>query len=171
MIPDAESMIRESKHSKIMPSNKQHLISVTKTILAPSEHVYAIIADYHKGHPSILPPQFTSMAVERGGVGAGTIIRFTMRLLGRTQRFRAAVTEPEPGRVLLETYLETDGMVTSFIVDPEPASGRSQVTISTSLKVRGGILGKIERFLSTKLLYPIYVRELELLALRATAAN
>jgi hypothetical protein len=62
-------------------------------------------------------------------------------------------------------------MVTSFIVDPEPASGRSQVTILTSLKVRGGILGKIERVLSTKLLYPIYVRELELLALRATAAN
>jgi hypothetical protein len=110
------------------------------------------------------------MEVEQGGVGAGTIIRFTMRLLGRAQRFRAAVTEPEPGRVLIETDLETNGAVTSFIVDPGPAPEQAQVTITTSLKVRGGIMGKIERFLSTRLLYPIYVRELQLLALRSTTA-
>jgi hypothetical protein len=60
--------------------------------------------------------------------------------------------------------------VTSFIVDPGPAPEQSQVTITNSLKVRGGIMGKIERFLSTRLLYPIYVRELQLLALRSTTA-
>jgi len=105
------------------------------------------------------------MVVEQGGVGPGTVIRFTMRLLGRTQRFRTAVTEPELGRVLAETDLETNDAVTSFIVDPGPASGQSQMTITTSLKLRGGILGKMERFLSTKLLYPIYAWRLELLAL------
>ena len=148
----------------------QHVISASTIIATSRERAYSILADYRIGHPSILPHQFTSMEVEQGGVGAGTIIRFTMRLLGRTQRFRAAVTEPEPGRVLVETDLETNGAVTSFIVDPGPAPEQSQVTITTSLKVRGGIMGKIERFLSTRLLYPIYVRELQLLALRSTTA-
>jgi hypothetical protein len=153
-----------------MTTNHHHLISASATLAAPPERIYGIIADYHDGHPSILPPQFTSMAVERGGVGEGTIIAFTMRLLGRTQRFRAAITEPEPGRILMETDLDTTGAVTTFIVDPGPAAGQSQVTITTNLIVRGGVLGRIERVLSRKLLRPIYVRELELLARRAAGA-
>ena len=38
--------------------------------------------------------------VEEGGVGAGTRIRFTMTVLGKTVTLRADVTEPVPGRVL-----------------------------------------------------------------------
>jgi hypothetical protein len=130
--------------------------------------VYAIIADDRQGHPSILPPQFTSLTMEQGGIGAGTIVGYTMRFLGKTQQFRAAITEPEPGRVLTETDLDTNGAVTTFIVDPEQATRHSQVTIATSLLVRGGFLGKIERWLSTRVLKPIYMREVELLTLRAT---
>ena len=141
----------------------QHVILASTTLAASRERGYSTLADYREGHPSILPPQFTSMVVEQGGVGAGTVIRFTMRLLGRTQRFRTAVTEPEFGRVLVETDLETNDVVTSFIVDPGPASGQSQVTITASLKLRGGIPGKTERFLNTKLLYPISAWKLELL--------
>jgi hypothetical protein len=43
------------------------------------------------------------------------------------------------------------------------------VTITTELSVRGGFLGAIERFLSTRLLRPLYVRELGKLASFATA--
>ncbi len=39
---------------------------------APPDRVYAIIADYHNGHPHILPKQFRNLTVEKGGVGAGT---------------------------------------------------------------------------------------------------
>lgn len=151
-----------------MTSNHHHVILVSKYIPAPRELVYTIIADYRQGHPSILPPQFTSMTIEQGGIGAGTIVSYTMRLLGKTQQFRAAITEPEPGRALMETDLDTNGAVTTFIVDPGSAAGHSQVTITTSLHVRGGFLGKIERWLSRRILKPIYMRELELLALLAT---
>ena len=41
---------------------------------ASRERGYSILADYREGHASILPPQFTSMVVEQGGVGAGTVI-------------------------------------------------------------------------------------------------
>src|SRR5215470_8012651 len=151
-----------------MTMNNVHAISASRIIAAPPERIYSILSDYREGHPSILPHQFTSMTVERGGVGAGTIIQFTMRLWGRTQRFRASVSEPEPGRVLAETYSEPNSAVTSFIVDPAPVAGQTQVTITTNVPVRGGLVGRIERLLSTKLLYPIYVQELELLQKRST---
>ena len=150
-----------------MTTNDMHVISASRTIAAPPERIYSILADYRTGHPSILPRQFSNLTVERGGVGAGTVIQFTMRLLGRSQRFRASVSEPEPGRVLVETY-ETNGVVTSFIVDPAPAPGQSRVTITTDVPVRRGFAGGIKSFLSTKLLYPIYVQELDLLSKRST---
>jgi hypothetical protein len=106
--------------------------------------------------------------VEKGGIGAGTVIKVGMRIFGRAQSFRAMITEPEPGRVLVETDLDPKGPITTFIVDPGPTSGHSRVTFTTELKVRNGFLGKIERFLSTRLLYPTYLKELELLAKRAT---
>jgi hypothetical protein len=43
------------------------------------------------------------MVGEHGGIGAGTIIRFQMSIFGRKQTVRAAITEPEPGCVLVET--------------------------------------------------------------------
>jgi hypothetical protein len=137
---------------------------------APPRRVYAVIADYRAGHPNILPPEFSDMVVEQGGVGAGTVVRFKLRVLGRKQTFRAAITEPEPGRVLVETDLDSNGAVTTFTVEPDSAGERSRVTITTELSVRGGFLGAIERFLSTRLLRPLYVRELGKLTSFATAA-
>ena|SRR5690348_3083209 len=75
-----------------------------------------------------------------------------MRVFGRTQTFRAAITEPEPGRVLVETDLDTNGAVTTFTVNPGPVQGTADVTIATELPVRAGILGVIERALSTRFL-------------------
>jgi hypothetical protein len=151
-----------------METIEKHTMSASAKICAPASVVYSIIANYRDEHGHILPPQFSDLVVDEGGIGAGTVIRFKMRLLGRTQSFRAAVSEPDPGRVLVETYLDPNTTVTTFIVDSGPAPGHSQVTIATDLPVRDGLLGKVERFLSTKLLLPVYARELELLADRAT---
>ncbi len=149
-----------------MATRVKHVVSAWSDIPAPPKRVYAIIADYNVGHPSILPSEFSGMVVEAGGVGAGTIIRFDMKGFGRQQTFQAAVSEPEPGRVLVETDLN-GGPVTTFIVDPGPAEGTSRVTFRTELDIRGGLLGKLEAFLGTRYLYPICVRELKLLAIRA----
>jgi hypothetical protein len=153
-----------------MENNKpeKHIVSASATIPARRERVYSLIADYNDGHPRILPKQFTSLVVEQGGVGAGTLIRFQMRIFGRKQAFRAAITEPDPGRVLVETDLDANGAVTTFTVNPGSAPADSHVTISTELRVRSGFLGKIEKTLSTLLLRPTYVQELENLARVAT---
>ena len=137
-------------------------VSATALIPAPAEKVYGIVADYRNGHPHILPkPWFLSLEVVEGGVGAGTVGDFSMRLMGRVQHFRATVTEPQPGRVLVET--NDTGAVTSFTVEPQP-NQQCRVTIVTETTVRDGIAGKIEGWLTNRLLHPIYVAELAQLA-------
>lgn len=145
-----------------------HVMTASAIIPARRERVYSLIANYHDGHPRIVPKQISGMVVEQGGVGAGTVIRFQMRIFGRKQTFRAAISEPEPGRILTETYLDANGAVTTFTVDPGTAPADSRVTISTALPVRAGVLGFIEKKLSSMLLRPMYVRELENLARVAT---
>src|SRR5579859_5568531 len=147
---------------------ERHVISASAIIPARRERVYSLISNYRDGHPRILPKQFSNLTVEQGGVGAGTIIRFQMSVFGKKQTFRAAITEPDPGRVLAETDLDTNGAITTFTVNPGTAPADSSVTISTELRVRAGFLGKIEKTLSTWLLRPMYVKELENLARVAT---
>lgn len=128
--------------------------------------VYGLIADYHRGHPSILPPKyFENLTVEQGGVGAGTRISFEMRSFGTVQRFRGDVTEPEPGRRLVETYPDM-GIETVFTVDPVDGGRRSRVTIATSYR-RPGLRGWLERLVAPAFLRGVYAAELRLLAERA----
>jgi len=148
-----------------------HRLSASALIYAPSQDLYAIIADYHQGHLQILPkPPFVSLAVEQGGTGSGTVIRVHMRVLGQLQMFRAVVTEPEPGRVLVET--NDNGYVTTFTVEPRADGQDAYVTIATELTGRTGMLGALERWFVTRLLRPVYVKELEqLAAVAATRAG
>ena len=142
-------------------------VAASATIRVPAQQVYAILADYHNGHPHILPSQyFSDLQVEQGGIGAGTVIHFQMHVLGKTQTFRAAITEPKPGRVLVEANLPS-GPVTTFTVDPRTEGQYAQVTITTELEAREGILGLMERFLTRVTLRRIYAQELGLLAARA----
>lgn len=146
----------------------RHVVSASALIPARRERVYSLLANYRDGHPRILPRQISDMVVEQGGIGAGTIIRFQLSVLGKKQPIRAAITEPEPGRVLVETGLDDNDAVTTFTVDPAAAAGDSTVTISTELKVRSGFRGWIEKTLSTWLLRPMYVQELANLSRVAT---
>jgi len=153
-----------------MNQNKpdRHTVSATAIIPARPDRVYALIANYNDGHPRILPRQLSGLVVEQGGIGAGTIIRFQMNVLGKKQTFRTAITEPEPGRVLVETDLDSNGAVTTFTVDTGTAPANSRVTISTVIAVRAGLPGWIEKTVATLLLRPMYNQELANLARVAT---
>ncbi|MGB2867916.1 MAG: SRPBCC family protein [Bacteroidota bacterium] len=132
-------------------------------IHALAARIYSILKDYRNGHPHILPQQyFRSLEVQQGGVGAGTVIRFQMRVMGSTRTFTSTISEPEPGRVLAETDADS-GVVTKFTVDPDPQAQGSVVTIQTELNARKGIGGSIERFMTTRLLRRIYSEELQLI--------
>ena len=139
---------------------KTFTIEASARVEAPADVVYGIIADYRNGHPQILPRKyFEWLEVEQGGRGAGTVIRFQMRVLGQTRVLRAVVTEPDPGRVLVETDTGGAGPVTAFTVEPEESGTR--VNISTELTSAGGLTGVAERIVLRRLLRRIYARELE----------
>ena len=109
-------------------------------ISMPPDKVYAILADYRAGHPNVLPKAyFKSLSVEQGGIGAGTTIHVQLSVMGIRRESHMRVSEPEPGRVLAETDVQT-GLVTTFIVDPAPA-GQSTLRITTDWESAPGLAG------------------------------
>jgi uncharacterized protein YndB with AHSA1/START domain len=135
----------------------RHHVTATATLRAPADAVYRVLADYREHHPRILPSVFSNFVVHERGVGAGTRIGFDLKVMGMTRHYEGVVSEPEPGRRLVESYPAEDSE-TWFQV--EPAGEGCSVTIGTDFNGRGGILGKIERWMSNRILHPIYVEEL-----------
>jgi len=131
-------------------------------IPASQARLYGVLADYHLSHPQILPRDyFRKLEVEEGGVGEGTRTRLEMHVLGATKTFRHVVSEPEPGRVLVETELNGENQ-TRFTVDPV-GDGTSRLTIETEFSTSGGVLGRVERFLTERMLRSIYEEQLSLI--------
>jgi hypothetical protein len=75
--------------------------------------------------------------------------------------------------VLVETNVEPAPSVTTFTVEPEGDGAR--VTIATEFTTaRGGVLGRIERFLTRTIVPPMYreeIRNIERQASRWTASG
>jgi hypothetical protein len=148
----------------------RHRVSASLCIDAPAERVYSIIADYQHGHAQILPrPPFVSMAVTHGGFGAGTEIDLAMRIMGKVRTYHGVVSEPEAGRVIAERYVGTD-LITTFTVDPLDGGRRANVTISTDAEVGTSLMGLVGRWIATRMLEPVYTKELDRLAVLAAAA-
>lgn len=127
------------------------------TIEAPAALVYRCIVDFRNHHGKFLPPAFSDFRVESGGLGAGTVIRFRMSVFGGAREVRARVAEPEPGRVVTETDLDT-GIVTTFTVTPD--GERCRVRIETVWEPEPNWLGRFERLLGPFLLRRLYADEL-----------
>jgi hypothetical protein len=136
----------------------------TSEVDATPEAVYAVLADYQTAHPAILPkPYFTSLTVEQGGHGAGTVARVGMEVMGVRQNYRLVVTEPEPGRCLAEAD-EAAGLSTVFAVEPLDDGRRSRVTIATQSPASPGLKGVMERLVTPPITRRIFRQELQNLA-------
>ncbi len=131
-------------------------LSANRRMDVPADVVYACLADYARHHRvgGFLPPAFQSLEVLQGGAGAGTRIRLRSRLGGITRTMVQTITEPEPGRVLVEAG---DGVVTRFTVDPEGDGCR--VRIDAQIEARG-LAGWFTRRFAPGLLLPLYADEL-----------
>jgi hypothetical protein len=129
---------------------------------APPAAVYAVLRDYHVGHPAILPPQFTGITVETGGYGAGTIGRADMKLFGQKASFRFEVSEPDPGRIMVEANLD-GSFVTAFCVEPENGGSQSLVTFDSEFQFPNSPAGWIRRWLLIPMMHRMYREELGIL--------
>ena len=131
--------------------------SARGAVAAPADIVYGYLADYERHRPKFLPPEISGLAVDEGGVGAGTVFRCTVSAGGRSRDYRMRVAEPEPGRVLSESDLGSS-LVTTFTVSPQ-GSGCA-VRIETTWNGAGGIGGFFERMFAPGAMRRIYADEL-----------
>lgn len=135
-------------------------VAVDAVIPATAARIYAVLADYRHEHPQILPKAFFSrVEVEAGGSGAGTLVRVYGRSFGRERMLRMRVEEPEPGRVLTESDVDSS-LVTTFTVTPLAGDQAAQVTIATVWEPAGGVAGVFERLLMPPLMRYAYRQEL-----------
>jgi len=148
-----------------------HRVAASRIIDASPERLYDVLTDYREGHPRILPrPEFGPLTIIEGGRGNGTIFDVELRLRGRTRNLRGVVSEPEPGRELVECY-PGEPTVTRFLIEPMFSGEHARVTITTETDVHGGLRGMLERGMATRLLRPLQVRKLAQLADVATAPS
>ena len=138
-----------------------------RTVAAPPEQVYGLIADYRDGRPRLLPENFVDYRVEEGGQGAGTVVAYTLKAAKRERPYRLQVSEPEPGRLLRES-----DTTSSFVQEwrTEPAGAGAVVSISCSWQGAGGIGGFFERTFAPKGVARIYEQLLDAVE-RETAAR
>lgn len=150
---------KETKMSNWIHAEASHIID------ARPEEVYAVVSDYHVGHPAILPKEYFTkgLTVEKGGKGAGTVLHSSVTVWGRDFPFRQAVTEPEPGRVIVETDIDT-GQYTTFTFEPLDGGRQTRVTISSEFPVSKGLTGVIERMTKASMARTMFQKELQNLA-------
>jgi Polyketide cyclase / dehydrase and lipid transport len=141
-------------------------VTAERAIDAPATTVYGFISDMHEHHPRFLPPAFSDFQVESGGVGAGTITKFTVTAGGRSRQYRMVISEPEPGRVIVESDASSS-LATTWTVTAQ--DGTSRVKISTTWEGAGGMGGIFERIFAPRVMRGIYADELERLNAYARA--
>jgi uncharacterized protein YndB with AHSA1/START domain len=141
------------------------VVSAEGSVDAPADEVYSYLADMHQ-HQRFLPPAFSDFRVEQGGVGAGTVTSFKVTAGGRTRSCRMQVTEPAPGRTLVETDTGSS-LVTTFTVTPQ--GDKSLVSITTSWDGAAGIGGFFERTFAPPAIRGLYLDALD--RLNAYAAS
>jgi hypothetical protein len=135
-------------------------VIASKVIDASPEAVYAVFSDYEVAHKAILPkPYFAEMVVLAGGQGAGTVVDVHMDVFGSKKTYHLTVTEPKPGRLLVETDYKT-GERTHFIMEPL-SDGKTKVTIDSKFNSSPGFAGVMERLITVPVTRFIFKKELE----------
>jgi Polyketide cyclase / dehydrase and lipid transport len=140
-------------------------VAVERTIDATPAAIYTVLADYDTHHPQIMPRSyFSNLEVEEGGLGSGTVFHITLKAPGTKQQLHMRVDEPQPGRVLTETNLDT-GALTAFSVLPIDKGARAKVRISSIWDPASGVRGiVVDRLLTPMMMRRILEKQLEQLA-------
>jgi hypothetical protein len=138
-------------------------VEASHVVDARPEEVHAVIADFRIAHPAILPKQFTALIVEEGGFGAGTLLRGSVKMFGQEYPFRQRVSEPEPGRTMVEVDVD-NGQLTKWTFEPLDGGARTRVTIASDFPPSKGIMSLLERLTRPPVTRALYNDELRILA-------
>lgn len=139
-------------------------VEETALIQAPASVAYNAIADYNLHHGNIIPPDmFGGMTVLKGsGVGNGTRIACTFRILGQTDTLIMDVTELREGNTRIVQEIDSHAKnITQFLV-VEQGDHCCRVTIRTDvMRQQGWVAGVMEQWVSTMIMRKWYRAELQ----------
>lgn len=122
---------------------------------SPAE-VFDALADYASRRPRILPPNYLHYAVEKGGHGGGTVIRYLLQAGGRERPYEMHVEETLKGQILTERD-KASSLVTRWSVLPVDGGQKSRVSVETDWEsAASGIGGFFERTFAPLGLRKIY---------------
>lgn len=97
-------------------------------------------------------------------MGAGTIVRGRVKVMGQSFPLHHAISEPAPGRVLQESDLDKPGEFTQFRFEPVNGGAQTRVTIATEFVPSPGLMGLLERLTKPGMARKMYQQELRNLA-------
>jgi uncharacterized protein YndB with AHSA1/START domain len=108
-------------------------IEAERTVDAPMELVWRLLRDYRGPRARVLGEPFSGYELRDGGVAAGTVIGYRLRV-GRLERSCVlGVEEPTPGRQLRERDRH-GGLVVTWTLTPGGDGERTVVRVAVELR-------------------------------------
>lgn len=137
---------------------KTYAVTAERIIGATQEQVYNVVTDMEE-HRKILPKQFESLEVVKGGKGAGTVFRLNMNVMGNRSSLEMTIAEPEPGRIIVERD-EQAGITTTWKLTPLEDGRRCLLQLTSEFPSKPGFAGWMERLVTPPVIRSIYRQEL-----------
>jgi hypothetical protein len=119
-------------------------VKTERVVPATPDEVYAAISDYKEKRPRMLTSNFKDYAVEKGGRGKGTIVRYNLHAARRERPYHIRVEEPVKGQVLTESDLNSS-LVTTWTLQPVNNGQQTKVRVASEWLGGNGIGGFFER--------------------------
>ncbi|WP_257350664.1 SRPBCC family protein [Pseudalkalibacillus decolorationis] len=138
---------------------KTYCVAASKMIEASPERVYQVISDMDE-HRNFLPKEFESVVIEKGGIGEGTVFRLNLNVMGKRSTNVMTISEPEPGRVIIEKDAVA-GITTIWTISPGQDDKHCDLQLVSEIRKKPGFAGLVERILTPYIFRSIYKRELD----------
>lgn len=117
-------------------------VETGRDIAASPRQVFTCIADFSAHRPQWLPPNYSDWAVERGGIGDGTVVRYRLKVGPRQRVYHMHISAPQDQTSVLEKDADSS-MQLRWTVTPRGAE--SHVTVSAQWQGAAGVGGIMER--------------------------
>jgi uncharacterized protein YndB with AHSA1/START domain len=108
-------------------------IEAERTVDAPMELVWRVLRDYRAPRARMLGEPFVGYELREGGIGAGTVIGYRLRVGRHERAFVLGVEEPTPGRQLRERDRH-GGLVVTWTLTPGGDGERTVVRVAAELR-------------------------------------
>jgi hypothetical protein len=138
-----------------------------QTIQRAPDELYAIIADYTGRHRRIMPPAYHDYAVERGGSGEGSVVRWVLHVGNHRRPYEMQVDQAPQTHALTERDRHSS-FTTQWLLSAEGTATHVRL-VSTWEQRSHGFPALFERIFAPRSLARLHAETLRRLA--AEAAN